>query len=220
VIFSSFILFDPFHFLTRKKEDFSMAQEHTFATPAPAGLGALAVACFGFAAVFLGWVKAEGLPILFAWLVGGGVVQYTVAVMELKDHNITGGNVFLFFSAFFMFGASLSVLAKFLMIKFGMAPHVYVEGWTWMAGAGFLTAVTPAYLKANKLIFLLVIMIDIVLWCIVGLDLGKMDPAVGKPIVGWLLVASGWIGVYVAGAVVCNTVFGRVIYPIPAPFVK
>jgi len=26
--------------------------------------------------------------------------------------------------------------------------------------------------------------------------------------------------VYVAGAVVCNTVFGRVIYPIPAPFVK
>ena len=73
------------------------------------------------------------------------------------------------------------------MIKFGMAPHVYVEGWTWMAGAGFLTAVTPAYLKSNKLIFLLVVLIDIVLWCIVGLDLGKMDPAVGKPIVGWLL---------------------------------
>jgi hypothetical protein len=47
-----------------------------------------------------------------------------------------------------------------------------------------------------------------------------MDPAVGKPIVGWLLVVSGWIGVYVAGAVVCNTVFGRQIYPIPAPFVK
>ena len=139
-----------------------MAQEHTFASPAPAGLGALAVACFGFGAVFLGWVKVEGLPILFAWLVGGGVVQYTTAVMELKDHNITGGNVFLFFSAFFMFGASLSVLAKFLMIKFGMAPHAYVEGWTWMAGAGFLTAVTPAYLKSNKLIFILVVLIDIV----------------------------------------------------------
>ena len=145
-----------------------MAQEHTFASPAPAGLGALAVACFGFGAVFLGWVKVEGLPILFAWLVGGGVVQYTTAVMELKDHNITGGNVFLFFSAFFMFGASLSVLAKFLMIKFGMAPHAYVEGWTWMAGAGFLTAVTPAYLKSNKLIFFLVVLIDICLWCIVG----------------------------------------------------
>ena len=39
-----------------------MAQEHTFATPAPAGLAALAVACFGFGAVFLGWVKAEAFP--------------------------------------------------------------------------------------------------------------------------------------------------------------
>ncbi|MGB4548410.1 MAG: GPR1/FUN34/YaaH family transporter, partial [Syntrophales bacterium] len=84
-----------------------MAHEHSFATPAPAGLRALAVASFGFAAVFLGWVNVEGLPILTTWLIGGGVVQYTTAVIELKDHNVTGGNVFLFFSAFFMFGASL-----------------------------------------------------------------------------------------------------------------
>jgi len=54
--------------------------------------------------------------------------------MELKDHNITGGNVFLFFSAFFMFGASLSVLAKFFMIKFGMAPMPTSRDGTWMAG--------------------------------------------------------------------------------------
>jgi len=197
-----------------------MAHEHSFASPGPAGLGALAVACFGFAAVFLGWVKVEGLPILAAWLIGGGVVQYTTAVMELKDHNITGGNVFLFFSAFFMFGASLSLVSKFFMIKFGMSPHSYVEGWTWMAGAGFLTAVTPAYAKSNAALFILVVLIDIVLWCIVFLDLGKMDPTVGKPIVGWGLIIAGWIGVYLAGAVVCNTVYGRAMYPVPKPWVK
>jgi len=197
-----------------------MAHEHSFASPGPAGLGALAVACFGFAAVFLGLVKVEGLPILFAWLVGGGVVQYTTAVIELKDHNITGGNVFLFFSAFFMFGASLSVLSKFFMIKFGMAPHAYVEGWTWMAGAGFLTAVTPAYAKSNALLFITVILIDIALWCIVFLDLGKMDPAIGKPIVAWILIFAGWAGIYLSGAIVCNTVYGKVIYPVPKPWVK
>ncbi|MGB4548594.1 MAG: hypothetical protein WBI10_06735, partial [Syntrophales bacterium] len=164
-----------------------MAQEHSFASPAPAGLGALSVAAFGFAAVFMGWVKVEGLPILFAWLVGGGVVQYTVAVMELKDHNIAGGNVFLFFSAFFMFGASFSTLSKFFMIKFGMAPHVYVEGWCWLAGAAWLTIVTPAYFKSNKLMAIGVLIADVALWCIVGLDLGYLDPQVGKPIVGWLL---------------------------------
>ena len=48
-----------------------MAQEHSFATPGPAGLAALAVACFGFGAVFLGKVGLEGLPLLAAWLVGG-----------------------------------------------------------------------------------------------------------------------------------------------------
>ena len=93
-----------------------MAQEHSFATPGPAGLGALAVACFGFGAAFLGLVKPGGLPILAAWLFGGCLVQYTTAVMELKDHNITGGNVFLFFAAFFMLGAALSTLAKFFLL--------------------------------------------------------------------------------------------------------
>lgn len=198
-----------------------MAHEHSFATPAPAGLAALAVACFGFGAVFLGRVVPEGLPLLAAWLIGGGVVQYTTAVMELKDHNITGGNVFLFFSAFFMFAAALSVFGKFMMIKFGMKPATYVEGWCWMAGAAFLTLVTPAYLKGNKIIFFLVVFVDVVLWLIVFLDLGLApDPVLFKNLVAWLLIAAGWMGIYIAGAVVCNTVFGKAIIPLPAPFVK
>jgi hypothetical protein len=89
-----------------------------------------------------------------------------------------------------------------------------------MAGAGFLTLATPAYLKSNKLLFFVVVLLDIVLWCIVGLDLGKLDPAVGKPIVGWGLILCGWGGVYLSGCIVVNTVFGRMIYPVPAPFVK
>jgi hypothetical protein len=91
----------------------------------------------------------------------------------------------------------------------------------WMAGAGFLTAVTPAYAKGNALIFLLVIMLDIALWLIVGIDTGWFgNPAVTKPIVGYCLIASGWIGVYLAGATVCNTVYGKPIYFVPKPLVK
>jgi succinate-acetate transporter protein len=235
-----------------------MAQEHSFATPGPAGLGALAVACFGFGAAFLGLVKPGGLPILAAWLFGGCLVQYTTAVMELKDHNITGGNVFLFFAAFFMLGAALSTLAKFFLLTGAGAfipkaaavaapaagaaaavapvapaaaaaapvfwfpkPDAYVEGWMWMAGAGFLTAVTPAYAKGNAFIFLLVVLIDIALWLIVGQDTGWFgDPKVCRPIIGYLLVAAGWIGVYLAGATVCNTVYGKPIYFVPKPLVK
>lgn len=198
-----------------------MAQEHSFASPAPAGLAALAVACFGFGAAFLGKVAVEGLPLLAAWLFGGCLVQYTVAVMELKDHNITGGNVFLFFSAFFMLAAGISALSKFFMIKFGMKPAVAVEGWMWMAGAGFLTIMTPAYAKSSALFFLLVVVVDVVLWMIVGIDSGWYgDPAVLKPFVGWSLVAVGWVALYFAGATTCNTVYGKVIYPVPKPLVK
>ena len=194
--------------------------QHTFATPGPAGLAALAVACFGFGAVFLGKVGLGGLPLLAAWLVGGGIVQYTTGVMELKDHNIVGGNVFLFFAAFFMFAAALSVFAKFMLLTFNLKPLSYVEGWCWMAGAGYLTLVTPSYFKSNKAIAILVILVDVALWVIVTLDLGIADPAVWKPIVGYLLIIAGWIGIYLAGAIVCNTVFGKTIYPVPSPFIK
>ena len=194
------------------------AETHSFATPGPAGLGALAVACFGFGAVFLGKVGLGGLPLLAAWLVGGGIVQFTVSVMELKDHNLTGGNVFLFFSAFFMFGAALSVFAKYMLLAGGNTPLPHVEGWCWMAGAGFLTIVTPAYLKGTRLLFFIVVLIDIVLWLITFLDLG-IAPASFRPVVGYLLIAAGSIGIYTAGAVVNNSAFGRSVLPIPGPLV-
>jgi succinate-acetate transporter protein len=192
-----------------------MSKEHSFVSPGPAGLGALAVACFGFGAVFSGKVGLGGLPLLSAWLIGGGIVQYTVAVMELKDHNMTGGNVFLFFSAFFMFGAALSVLAKYLMLSgiIGtVKPESMVEGFCWMAGAAFLTAVTPAYLKSPTPLFLIVLLLDIVLWMIVGLDMGQFGAGI-KPIIGYLLYAAGWIAIYLVAAIVNNHIFGRVVLP-------
>ena len=242
-----------------------MAHEHTFASPGPGGLAALAVACFGFGAVFLGKVDISGFPLLAAWLVGGCLVQYTTAVMELKDHNIVGGNVFLFFSAFFMLAAALSVFSKWYLVSFVFGPKaakdamdaamaaagvadvkmltpeqlaaakagigkavgamlgkaVHVEGWTWMAGAGFLTAVTPAYAKSNAFLFILVLLVDVSLWCIVGLDTGWFGtPATVKPIVGWCLIIAGWIGIYMAGAVVCNTTYGKSVFFVPKPLVK
>jgi uncharacterized protein len=199
-----------------------MSDEHSFVSPGPAGLGALAVACFGFGAVFTGKVGLGGLPLLAAWLIGGGIVQYTVAVMELKDHNMTGGNVFLFFSAFFMFGAALSVLAKYLMLSGvlgDVAPQPMVEGFCWMAGAAFLTAVTPAYLKGPTPLFLIVLMLDIALWIIVGLDMGMIGAAL-KPVVGYLLFACGWVAIYLVAAIVNNHVYGRVVLPTFGSLVK
>ena len=243
-----------------------MTQEHSFATPGPAGLGALAVAVFGFGAVFLGWVDPSGLPLLAAWLIGGFVVQIIVAIVELKDHNVTGGNVFLFFCAFFMLAAAISIFAKWYMITSVFSPQavkaaldaaataagvkpdmlspaqikaamagvgpavgammqkaVYVEGWMWMAGAAFMTLMTPAYAKGSSLFFFNVILVDIVLWLIVGADTGWFvigTMKTSKMIIGYGMIVIGWIALYFAGATVCNTVYGKAILPVPKPLIK
>lgn len=243
-----------------------MAQEHSFATPAPAGLAALATICFGFGASFLGLVDVSGLPLLSAWLIGGFVVQLTVAVIELKDHNVTGGNVFLFFSAFFMLAAAISIFIKWYMISFmfspkaaksaidaaaaglgvkpdmltpdqikaamaGVGPAVgamvhkaaYVEGWMWLGGALFVTAILPAYARASSLFFAVVVLLDILLWLLVGADTGWYS--IGgvkqtKVIVGYGLIAVAFVGIYFAGAILCNTAYGKALFPIPKPLVE
>ena len=88
-----------------------------------------------------------------------------------------------------------------------------------MAGASFLTAVTPAYLKGPKPLALIVLLLDVALWLIVGLDMGKIGPA-AKPVVGYLLFISGWLGVYMVAAVVNNHVYGKTIFPTFGSFVK
>jgi len=81
-----------------------------------------------------------------------------------------------------------------------------------MAGAAFLTAVTPSYLKSPTPLFLIVLLLDIVLWMIVGLDMGQFGAGI-KPIIGYLLYAAGWIAIYLVAAIVNNHIFGRVVLP-------
>jgi len=198
-----------------------MAQEHSFATPGPAGLGALAMACFTFWAIFTGKVTHDALPLLSCWLVGGFICQFVAGVIELKDHNVTGGNVFLFFSAFFMATAALSTATKYGLHHAGLPFDGRIEGWAWMAGAAFLTLMTPNYLKSTKLLFWAVVLIDIALWCIVCLDLRlAINRALFAGIVGWTLFFAGWAGIYLAGATAMAVQFGKPILPIPSPHIK
>lgn len=208
-----------------------MSDSHSFVTPAPAGLAALAVACFGFGAIFLGQVTLAGYPLLAAWLIGGGIVQYTTAVIELKDGNITGGNVFLFFAAFFMFGAALSLISKFLIVVlvkqglidaalFDLSQYKIVEGWCWMVGASFLTIVTPAYIKSSpKPLLGIVVLLDIALWIIAFLDMRLLpDPdKFWHHVVAYLLIASGCLGIYLSGAIVNNAIYGKIVMPLFTP---
>jgi len=197
-------------------------QEHTFANPGPAALGALAIACFAFFAILTGKVSHSAAPIVACWLVGGAVCQIVAGVMELKDHNISGGNVFLFFGSFFMLVTALSMSTKYGLHAAGLTFDARVEGWCWLAGAGFLIAMTPCYLKAPKLLFWGLVMADIALICLalIDLKLTMLPLHLMATVAGWLILGVGFIGLYLGGAIAINTTFAKPILPTTTPYVK
>ena len=198
-----------------------MAHEHSFASPGPCGLGALAMACFCFFALLTGRISHAAAPILACWMVGGGICQIVAGVIELKDHNITGGNVFTFFAAFFMFVTALSLATKYGLAQAGLPMDTRVEGWGWFAGLCFLVAMTPNYLKSSKAMFILVVLVDVALACIVVLDLKlPVNRAMFAQVAAWTLLVAGFIGVYMAAATAMMVQYGKQILPIPGPFIK
>jgi uncharacterized protein len=196
--------------------------DEEWATPAPAGLIALAIACFCFFAMLTGRVAPTATPFLACWLIGGFIVQFCVGLIELREKNLTGGNVFLFFSAFFMLTTALKyIVAAFLHPNFeGHIDH-RVDGWAWLVLALALLLWTPAYLKrAPKPLALLVLFLDVAVPMLALRDLEVVPKSIANPLAGWTLLAGGILGIYVATAIINNGAFGRKVLPMPGPFLK
>ncbi len=147
------------------------------------------------------------------------MVQICVGLIELKDGNTTGGNVFTFFSAFFMLVTGLNLIFKYFAAKNGWKIDARVDGWAWLALSSALTLWTPAYFKSPKSLMMIVVLLLPALWIVTFTDLGVW-PKTLSPIAGWFLFAAGWFGLYTGAAVVLNTAYGRTILPTGAPIVK
>lgn len=197
----------------------SLSREHSWASPGPAGLVALAMTCFTFYALLTGKVSQGAVPLLGIWLLGGFVVQFAVALIELREGNITGGNVFLFFSAFFMLVTGLGMLFKFQAAVNGWKIDPRIDGWAWLALAIALTAWTPAYLRAPLTLLTMVILFDPALFIIALADMGVIAKN-SLAIAGYLVLIGGILGLYTAAAVVLNTSYGRVVLPFPGPLIR
>lgn len=190
-----------------------------WANPGPAGLTALAMACFIFYALLTGKVTHEAIGLMGIWLLGGFVIQIVCGVMELLKGNTTGGNVFTYFSAFFMLATGLELIFKFFAGINGWKIDAHIDGWAWLALSVSLTLWTPAYLKAAKSMLGVVILVLPALWIITIVDIG-VGPKTLMPVAGWFLFAAGWIALYTGAAVVLNTTFGKVILPTGVPLIK
>ena len=181
--------------------------------PTPAGLVALAVACFCFFALLNGFVEVSALPLIGCWLIGGFVVQFIVGIIDLKSGNHAGGNTFLFFSAFFMLAGGLEMFFKYKGISSGVPADSRIDGYAWMALTLVIYLWTPAFLKSFNLLSLVVLALDIALPFIVLTDL-KIIPSSYSAVAAYALLASALIAIYFSAAIVVNTAFGKTIYPV------
>lgn len=196
-----------------------MSHGHGPANPGPAGLVALAMACFTFYAVHTGKVDGSCIPLLGIWLIGGFIVQVIVGVMELNHGNILGGNIFTFFSAFFMFVTGSELIFKFFAAQNGWVIDARIDGWAWLALAIALLTWTPGYLKAPLSLLGVVLALDVAVPVVAFMDLGILGHE-WHAVSGNFLGLAGVFGLYTAWGVVLNTHFGRTIIPMGGPIIK
>ena len=184
-----------------------------WANPTAAGLVALAVACFSFFALLTGRVEVSAMPLVGCWLLGGFVVQVIVGLLDLKGGNSTGGNTFLFFSAFFMLVGGVEMLFKYNAISAGAPLDGRIDGWAWLVLTLVLYLWTPAFFVKFSMLSLIVGFLDIALPFIVLTDLGILAKE-WSHVAAWALLCSGIVAIYFSAAIIVNGAFGRKVYPI------
>jgi succinate-acetate transporter protein len=195
-----------------------MQEKHGWANPSPAGLVALAVACLTFSALFGGKISPGGLGLMGCWLFGGFIIQIVVAVIELKEGKTTGGNVFLFFSAFFMLTGALEMFFKYFAFINRWPIEAHVDGYAWAVLSIILLFYTVAYLRESPLVMnILVLMLDVAVFFIATMDLGWIAAATFKPIISNILLVATGVTIYLSSAILLNTSFGRAVLPLGKP---
>lgn len=202
-----------------KGGDYMSKESSGFANPTPAGLVALGMACYMFFALLTGKVDHSCIPIMGFWLLGGFVVQIIVGVIELKEGNLSGGNVFTWFSAFFMFATGLVFIFEYIGHAMGWHMDPTIEGWAWLALTVSLLLWTPAYFKAPLYLCVAVCIMDPACILLFLMKLGVLAPTIA-PVIGYLIFAAGSLGLLLGACMVVNGTYGREIIPCPGPIVK
>ena len=180
-----------------------------------------AAGCYCFGAIHCGLIQGNPLPLLACWVLGGFIIQYNVANRELDEGNQLGGNVFMFFAAFFMLGNVLGCLLKTFLPYLGIAYNTTIEGYGWLACTIALITWTPYYWKtSNGGMCTAVTFCDIALTCITLKDLGLWSGRVSGLCAGIPLFIAGTSALYVAAAIQLNTAFQKTVLPLPGPWLK
>src|ERR1035437_5214119 len=125
----------------------NVPQQKEWSNATPAGLVALAVACFCFFALLTHQVSGSAEILVGCWLIGGFVDPFMLAIVDLKNGNMTGGNTFLYFSGFFMLVGGSEMIVKTICAANKIAFDGKVDGFAWLVLTMIVILWTPAFFK-------------------------------------------------------------------------
>ncbi len=178
--------------------------------PAPLGLIGLAVATLVLGLTDLGIGSSVAKSLMIPWAIFlGATAQLIAGVIDFKRKNIFGGTAFTLYAMLWYSVALTLYIPAFTGVAFDMTHYA--------AGLiGFLIfslLMTVASLMTNKVLVIILIFIDLAIGALV------LSILAGVPteIVGIFLICLSASSFYGAGAVLLNTMAGRIVLPLGKP---
>ena len=176
------------------------------AEPAALGLIGLAVATLVLASTDLGLTSSSSKSLMMPWvLFFGATAQLIAGAIDFKRKNIFGATVFTTYSMT-MYSISLTLfITIFTDVEFDITHYAYGL----IAILVFSTIATAASLMTNKILFAILIFVDL---AVVALIAHYLYSASAVP-AGIFLLLTSVFSFYAAAAILLNTMAGKTILP-------
>ncbi len=198
---------------TDKTDATTKTKESLPAEPAALGLTGLGVAALVIGSGYLEFTSGVDKVLMVPWILFfGACAQLIAGVTDFKRNNIFGATVFSVY-AFAMFSIALTL---FFIIFGGVNFDIAHYGFGLIAILAFSLIATFASLMAHKILFIILIVVDI---AVIGLIFHYLS---GAPtfVGGLFLIFTSILSFYAVAAILMNTMAGKTILPLGEPIWK
>jgi uncharacterized protein len=183
------------------------------AEPAALGLFGLAVATLVLGAADLGLTSSAYKSLMIPWvLFFGATAQLIAGFMDFKRNNIFGATVFSVY-AMTMYSIALTL---FIVIFTGVTFDISHYGFGLIAILIFSIIATIASLMTNKLLFAILIAVDLAVISLIPHYLYGYPPTSA----GIFLMLTSALSFYSAAAVLLNSMAGKTVLPLGKPILN
>jgi uncharacterized protein len=183
------------------------------AEPAPLGLIGLAIAALVLGFTDLGWASSSNKSLMIPWTIFlGATAQLIAGLVDFKRNNIFGATAFTTYSMLW-YAVSLTLI---ISIFGGVDVDIthYAHGLTGFLIFSFI--LTAASGLTNKVLFTILIFIDLAIFSLIGHILWDW----GAELVGVFLIVVSLLSFYGAAAVLLNNMAGKVVLHMGEPVWK